>query len=297
MIRPFTVLCLFAACGSGLYLYSEKHRTALLDRDIGRVIHATEAAQARTGLLRAEWALLNEPGRLQDMAGRYLTLHPMAPTQFVQLASLAAHLPAPGTPVVGGADEDDASNPEVPALNAPALNAPALNTPASDTPALGTPASRAQGPDARVVDAPLSADVTAGGAAAGPHSPVVTAKADVKPAPKLAANAAPRVHAHRFALADQDYPARDGMMAHGAPLPLAAQQPVGARVYSAMARPMRAAPARPTIVAAAPRYASAQSFTPAQSFAPAQTYATAHSYVPSALGGAGSLPPPTPYGR
>ena len=72
MIRPFTVLCLLAACGSGLYLYSEKHRTGLLDRDIGRVIYATEAARARTGLLRAEWALLNEPGRLQDMAGRYL---------------------------------------------------------------------------------------------------------------------------------------------------------------------------------------------------------------------------------
>ena len=38
MIRPFTVLCLLTACGSGLYLYSEKHRTGLLDRDIARVI-------------------------------------------------------------------------------------------------------------------------------------------------------------------------------------------------------------------------------------------------------------------
>ncbi len=108
MIKPFTCLCLLAACGSGLYLYSEKHRTALLDRDIGRVIRQTEAAHARTGILRAEWALLNEPGRLGDMAGRYLALHPMAPTQFVQLASLSAHLPAAEPQAAEPADEEDA---------------------------------------------------------------------------------------------------------------------------------------------------------------------------------------------
>ena len=91
MIRPVTCLCLLAAGASGLYLYSEKHRTALLDREIGQVIRATEAAHARTGMLRAEWALLNEPGRLQDMAGRYLTLQPLKPSQFVQVADLSTH--------------------------------------------------------------------------------------------------------------------------------------------------------------------------------------------------------------
>ena len=95
MIRPVTCLCLLAAFGSRAVPLLGKAPDELLDRDIGRQIRAAETARARTGLLRAEWALLNEPGRLQDMSGRYLALHPMAPTQFVQLADLANHLPAP----------------------------------------------------------------------------------------------------------------------------------------------------------------------------------------------------------
>ena len=108
MIRPFTCLCLAAACGSGLYLYSEKHRTVLLDRNISRVVSETQADRARTGLLRAEWALLNEPGRLQEMADKYLSLKPMAPTQFVQLSDLPSHLPAPETAAEASAQDQDA---------------------------------------------------------------------------------------------------------------------------------------------------------------------------------------------
>ncbi len=93
MIRPLTCLCMLMAGGAGLTLYQEKHRTALLDREITRTIHATEAAHERSGLLRAEWALLNEPGHLQELADRLLALHPMVPSQFVQMGDLAAHLP------------------------------------------------------------------------------------------------------------------------------------------------------------------------------------------------------------
>ena len=102
MIRLTTVLCMFAAFGSGLYLYAEKHRTALLDRDIGRVYRATQVAHERTGLLRAEWALLNEPSRLQDMASRYLALHPMG-TVAVRAARGFAKSPAAarGRPAAG----------------------------------------------------------------------------------------------------------------------------------------------------------------------------------------------------
>ena len=108
MIRPFTTLCLVAAFGSGLYLYTEKHRAELLDRQIARVMHETEAARQRAGLLRADWALLNDPTRLQDMADKYLALKPMAPGQFVQLADLANHLPAPVAAPPGGGTDDDA---------------------------------------------------------------------------------------------------------------------------------------------------------------------------------------------
>jgi hypothetical protein len=259
MIRPFTCLCLAAACGSGLYLYSEKHRTALLDRQIASVVHETEAARQRTGLLRAEWALLNEPGRLQEMADRYLALKPMAPTQFVQLADLASRLPPPAPPGALATDDgtDDDGDGAAPLATAEAA----------------PPADHAN------ADTSLPEGVTE------VHLPA--RQIEPKAAPKLLARtelksgAAPdakladiRLKPQHHAPADRAYAQRDGMMAHGTPLPLAAPQPVGARVYSALARPVAPAYHAP-VVAAAPRYVSP--------------------YVGSALGGGGSLPPPTPY--
>jgi hypothetical protein len=74
MIRPLTFLCMLSTVGSGLYLYTEKHSAEMLDRQIGKAIHGTQAARERTGLLRAEWAVLNDPARLQTMADQYLGL-------------------------------------------------------------------------------------------------------------------------------------------------------------------------------------------------------------------------------
>jgi len=260
MIRPFTCLCLAAACGSGLYLYSEKHRTAMLDRDISGVIRQTEAARARIGLLRAEWALLNEPGRLQDMADKYLALKPMAPTQFVQLSDLANHLPKPvagGTTPAESTDDDTEANPATPA-------APSLSS--QTTPDGAAPVPTSDGTVVALLPAKHTAD---------PHAapkllaPKLLAQSEAKPKP-----------AHHAALAsatDRAYaPPHDGLLAHGTPLPLAAPQPMGARIYSAIARPMAQPAYHPPVVAATPRYV-----TP---------------YVGSALAGRVALPPPTPYG-
>jgi hypothetical protein len=252
MIRPVTCLCLLAACGSGAYLYTEKHRTALLDRDIGRVIHATEAARARTGMLHAEWALLNEPGRLEDMAGRYLTLHPMAPTQFVQGSELPDHLPAPVAFSVASPTDDDDGDASAAAV-ASAVAAPAP-TQTADA-AAGLPSHHPMQP-------PLKPDPA--------HGTKLLAKADVP------AGVAKHTPHHATMLADrQEAPAHEGLLPRGTPLPLAAPQPLGARVISAMARPMRTQP-QPRIVSAVPSYSPP---------------------VASVLGGGGSLPPPVPYGR
>jgi hypothetical protein len=98
MIRPLTCLTLIAAAGAGLYLYQEKHRAQMIDREINRIVHATEQTRDRTGMMRAEWALLNEPDRLAGLAQQHLTLQTMTPGQFVQLADLGARLPAVGAP-------------------------------------------------------------------------------------------------------------------------------------------------------------------------------------------------------
>jgi hypothetical protein len=231
MIRPFTCLCLAAAFGSGLYLYSEKHRTVLLDRQISSVISQTQAARARIGLLRAEWALLNEPGRLQEMADKYLALKPMAPTQFVQLADLSAHLPAPET---AAELAEDAAAAQAQGDADAAIVAPPGQAPAAE------PSN------------PLMAD-------ANPDiilpKRVLEPKPDAPVASKLLAHLDMRPKNHRVAAADRAYTPPADSLARGTPLPLAAPQTV-AHVFSAMAHPMPQTVYHPRIVAtAAPHYA------------------------------------------
>ena len=97
MIRPMTCLSLIAALGAGMYLYQEKHRAQMLDRDITHTVKLADQARDRIGMLRAEWALLNEPERLADLAAHHLQLQPLQPSQFVRLEDLASRLPAPSS--------------------------------------------------------------------------------------------------------------------------------------------------------------------------------------------------------
>ncbi|WP_456305464.1 cell division protein FtsL, partial [Gluconacetobacter johannae] len=98
MIRSFTFLCAVMAGLSGLFLYSKKHQTTLLDQQISHIVADTQHIREQTAMLRAEWALLNQPDRLGALSARFLPgVRPMAPTQFIQMASLADRLPAPGS--------------------------------------------------------------------------------------------------------------------------------------------------------------------------------------------------------
>jgi len=95
MIKPFTCVCFLMAAGSGLYLYQTKHRSQMLDREISRTLKQTEAARDRIGVLRGEWALLNEPERLAELTQQHLMLRTLSPTQFAAMADLGNRLPAP----------------------------------------------------------------------------------------------------------------------------------------------------------------------------------------------------------
>ena len=99
MIRPFTCVCLLLAAGSGLYLYQTKHQTQVVDRDLERTLKLADAAWQRSGVLRAEYTLLNDPSRLADLSGQYLpTLQTTAPGQFSTWTDLDRRLPAVGPP-------------------------------------------------------------------------------------------------------------------------------------------------------------------------------------------------------
>ncbi len=95
MFRPLTILCIIVAAVAGWYLYQVKQSVAQLERELRDVRRQTEAALERGQVLRAEWALLNEPERLRQVVGRHLVLEPMTPTQFVRFADLPRRVAPP----------------------------------------------------------------------------------------------------------------------------------------------------------------------------------------------------------
>ncbi len=97
-MRPLTFISMILAAVSVLCLYQTKYRSQTLDRKIEQIIKAADPAHERIGLLRAEWALLNEPDRLATLAAQNLTLQPLTPRQFSSLADAALRLPAPLSP-------------------------------------------------------------------------------------------------------------------------------------------------------------------------------------------------------
>ncbi|MBX6747911.1 MAG: hypothetical protein IRY87_38240, partial [Acetobacteraceae bacterium] len=100
MIRPLTLVTLFAAAGAGLHVYNSKHEVALLDRELRNIAKSIEEAETRTQALQAEWAWLTEQERLRGLAQRYLALEPMQPSQFVRMSEAERRLP-PVTPYNG----------------------------------------------------------------------------------------------------------------------------------------------------------------------------------------------------
>ncbi|GAB6966286.1 hypothetical protein JCM25156A_03230 [Komagataeibacter kakiaceti JCM 25156] len=95
MSRFVTLFCAIMAAASGLFLYNKKQQTTALDHQIARIVEQTERTRSQTAMLRAEWAMLNQPDRLSSLASRYdKPLQSVMPAQFVQMSALVTHLPA-----------------------------------------------------------------------------------------------------------------------------------------------------------------------------------------------------------
>ena len=110
MMRPFSLLCMLLAIGSGLYLYRVKYRAQMLDREIYVTLKAADEVRAHAALLYADYQLLNDPIRLQELVDQYLPLKSTQPSQFTTLADLERRLPP-----IGIAPPEPAPEPEIPA--------------------------------------------------------------------------------------------------------------------------------------------------------------------------------------
>jgi hypothetical protein len=207
MIRPFTILCFLLACGSGLYLYQTKHRVQMLDREIERTVHMTEATHDQTRLLGAEWMLLNDPERLRALADQFLALRTVAPTQFTTLADLDHRLPpvlgpdAPLEPV----PEPEVMTPMVPPPATPAAPAappvaaapaaaPAPQAPPAPHPATSDQIAERKPPAERpAAPPPHPAEPRLASAAHGPLLAAAAPRVVMAPPPRIAAPVAPAV--------------------------------------------------------------------------------------------------------
>ncbi len=80
----FIVTVIGVICVS-VWAYQENYRTQGMIKDTERLEREIGAAQARLAVLRAEWAYLNRPDRLRDLAEinyNDLQLLPLRPDQF-----------------------------------------------------------------------------------------------------------------------------------------------------------------------------------------------------------------------
>jgi|GEM_PF-539952 len=84
MRRP-TFLFIFITAGVGLGLFHLKYQVMNLEQEHHRIRKTIRETDEAIHVLRAEWAHLNDPKRLQSLCEKYLTVSPIQGSQLVSL--------------------------------------------------------------------------------------------------------------------------------------------------------------------------------------------------------------------
>ena len=90
MLRILNLLAVAALIGSAIYAYTIKYETIFHAERIVKLKHEIKAEQDQIGMLRAEWAHLTRPERVQALADKLLELQPIALNQIVSADALPA---------------------------------------------------------------------------------------------------------------------------------------------------------------------------------------------------------------
>ena len=93
MIRILNVIAVAALIGSAGYAYQIKYETAYYAEKLAKIRHALQRERDDIGVLRAEWAHLTRPERLQALSARFLNLQAPALVQVVRANDLPAKAP------------------------------------------------------------------------------------------------------------------------------------------------------------------------------------------------------------
>ena len=85
MIRPSTVLFVFLGLCLGAGLFQLKYLVMGLEKEAKTLHRSLKETKERIHLLKAEWAHLNSPKRLQVLSERFLTISPLKASQIISM--------------------------------------------------------------------------------------------------------------------------------------------------------------------------------------------------------------------
>ena len=88
MIRFLNVMAIAALVGSAIYAYSIKYETIFHAEEIAKLHYDIKGTHDSIDMLRAEWAHLARPERIETLADKFLDLQPPALTQLVRIEAL-----------------------------------------------------------------------------------------------------------------------------------------------------------------------------------------------------------------
>jgi cell division protein FtsL len=97
MMRLLNILVMGALIVAASYVYKIKFDSTLQAERVAKLRGELRNERNAIAVLRAEWAKLDAPGRVQGLADRHLALRRLEPTQFDSLDRLPER-PAPGAP-------------------------------------------------------------------------------------------------------------------------------------------------------------------------------------------------------
>lgn len=106
MMRVVNTAAIMITLALAFALYHVKYETQAEQKQIRALTADLATEQDAIQVLRAEWSLLNQPERLEQLVKRHTQLQPLAPAQIVTMADLPARPKAlPGLeadPSLGG---------------------------------------------------------------------------------------------------------------------------------------------------------------------------------------------------
>jgi cell division protein FtsL len=93
MWRILNVFAVLGLVASAVYAYTVKYETILFAEQIIKAKRDIQVEQDAIDRLRAQWALLTRPERIQVLADKNLNLHQLSLDQIVQVADLPPRPP------------------------------------------------------------------------------------------------------------------------------------------------------------------------------------------------------------